>query len=76
MPDYDQREADRRHRERRDRIQRIRNEFTEMLDDYYEAFPDSEVGERELEYRIEERLVRIQREIDRFVSDFRRRPNA
>jgi hypothetical protein len=50
--------------------------MSEILNDYYERFPESEAGERELEYRIEERLRRVERDIDGFVREFRNLPNA
>jgi len=75
MSEYNQERADARHRERRERLQVLRNEMSEILNDYYERFPESEAGERELEYRIEERLRRVERDIDGFVREFRNLPN-
>jgi len=76
MPHYNQDQAKKRHYERRERLQKIRNEFTDMLNDYWASFPSSEQEERNLEYRIEERLSYLHREVDRFISDFRRYPNS
>ena len=76
MAEYNQETADARHRERRERLQTIRNEVGDILNDYYERFPESEEGERELEYRIEERLRRVEKDIDTFLRDFRELPNS
>lgn len=76
MADYNQDEANGRHRERRERLQRIRDELSDIVNDYYENFPESQSQERDLEYQIEERLRRVHTEMDRFVSDFRRYPNS
>lgn len=76
MTEYNQERADARHRERRDRLQTLRNELSDILNDYYERFPESEAGERELEYRLEERLRQLEHDIDDFVRDFRNLPNA
>ncbi len=75
MADYNQEQADARHRERRDRLQSMRNELSDVLNDYYESFPENETGERDLEYRIEERLRRLEREMDAFIADFRNLAN-
>lgn len=73
--EYNQDDANRRHRERRDRLQKIRNELSDIVNRYYDDFPESEGEERNLEYRIEERLQYVHREMDSFISDFRRYPN-
>ena len=75
MADYNQEQADARHRERRDRLQSMRNELSDILNDYYESFPENETGERDLEYRIEERLRRLEREMDAFIADFNNQAN-
>ncbi len=75
MAEYNQEKADARHRERRGRLQVIRNELSDILNDYYERFPESPEGERDLEYRIEERLKGVERDIDSFVREFRNLPN-
>ncbi len=74
--DFDQQGADRRHRERRERLQRLRNELTEMIDYYWDSFPQSSERERDLEYRIRERLRSIERGIDTFIRDFENKPNG
>ncbi len=73
---FDEQAATRRHRERRERLQGIRNEFTDIVNDYYDNIPESEQEERALEYRIEERLIYINRQMERFINDFRRYPNS
>ena len=75
MAEYNQSQADARHKERRERLQAIRNELSGILNDYYERFPESPEGERDLEYRIEERLRAVERDIDSFVREFRNLPN-
>ena len=75
MADYNQDNANRRHYERRERLQKIRNELSDIVNDYWERFPESSQGERELEYRIEERLRYVHREVDSFTYDFRNMPN-
>jgi len=75
MAEYNQSQADARHKERRERLQLIRNELSDILNDYYERFPESAEGERDLEYRIEERLRAVERDIDSFVREFKNLPN-
>lgn len=76
MAEFNQEKADARHRERRERLQTLRNELSGILNDYYERFPESEAGERDLEYRLEERLRELERGIDDFIRDFRNLPNV
>ncbi|MCL5009273.1 MAG: hypothetical protein M1400_02950 [Patescibacteria group bacterium] len=75
MAEYNQEQADARHRERRDRLQSMRNELSDILNDYYERFPEGPEGERDLEYRIEEKLRAVERDIDSFVREFKNLPN-
>lgn len=75
MSEFNQEKADARHRERRERLQALRNELSGILNDYYEHFPESEAGERELEYHLEERLRQLERGIDDFIRDFKNLSN-
>ncbi len=75
MTDYNQQKADERHRLRQERIKKIRDELSDVLNDYWEHHPRSSAEERDLEYRIEQRLLYVHREMDDFVRDFRRMPN-
>ncbi len=72
---YDQQDADERHRRRREMLQRMRNELSDILNDYYSDFPQSENGESDLEFRIEQRLRTLQRDMDAFIREFRNLPN-
>ncbi|PIR96547.1 MAG: hypothetical protein COT92_00545 [Candidatus Doudnabacteria bacterium CG10_big_fil_rev_8_21_14_0_10_42_18] len=75
MAYYDQREADRRHRLRQGRIKKIRDELSDILNDYWDRYPRSSGEESELEYKIEERLRYVHRDMDNFVREFRYLPN-
>jgi hypothetical protein len=74
MPEeFDQQHADERHRRRRGGLQRIRNNMADLLNGYYDEFPESAAGERETEHRIEQRLNQVQRDIDNYISQQRRK---
>ncbi len=71
MPHYDQQKANQRHRLRQERIKGIRNEMTDILNDYWERCPKSSSEERDLELKIELRLLMVHRQMEAFVREFR-----
>ncbi len=76
MADFNQEQADERQRQRRLRIERIRDDFTAILNDHYEEFPRGEAAEHELEGRIVDRLKEVERGIDTFIGELRRSMNT